>query len=133
VAPQRCYLPPKFSVGKSWGLAAQLYALKSPGDWGIGDFGHLRALIDRLAAGDADAVGLNPLHALFLDAPQSASPYSPSSRLFRNPLYLDVTAVPGFAESGEAHALVESPKRRVSSGTRGTPSLSITRPLPRSS
>ena len=98
VTPQRCYLPAKFSVGKCWGLAAQLYALKSPGDWGIGDFGHLRALIERLAAGDADAVGLNPLHALFLDAPEQASPYSPSSRLFRNPLYLDVTAVPDFAE-----------------------------------
>jgi 4-alpha-glucanotransferase len=110
VAPQRCYLPPKFSAGKSWGLAAQLYALKSPGDWGIGDFSHLRALIDRLAAGDADAVGLNPLHALFLDAPENASPYSPSSRLFRNPLYLDITAVPGFSESGEARALVESPE-----------------------
>jgi 4-alpha-glucanotransferase len=110
VAPQRCYLPPKFSVGKCWGLAAQLYALKSPGDWGIGDFGHLQALIDRLAAGDADAVGLNPLHALFLDAPDQASPYSPNSRLFRNPLYLDVTAVPDFAESEEARALVESPE-----------------------
>ena len=108
VAPRRCYLPPEFSVRKCWGLAAQLYALKAPGDWGIGDFGDLRALIDRLAAGDADAVGLNPLHALFLDAPEQASPYSPSSRLFRNPLYLDVTAVPDFAESDEARALVES-------------------------
>jgi 4-alpha-glucanotransferase len=110
VARQRCYLPPKFSIGKCWGLAAQLYALKSPGDWGIGDFGHLQALIDRLAASDADAVGLNPLHALFLDAPEQASPYSPNSRLFRNPLCLDVTAVPDFAESGEARALVESPE-----------------------
>jgi 4-alpha-glucanotransferase len=108
VAPRRCYLPPKFSVRKCWGLAAQLYALKSPGDWGIGDFGHLQTLIDRVAAGDGDAVGLNPLHALFLDAPQNASPYSPNSRLFRNPLYLDVTTVPDFAESGEARALVES-------------------------
>jgi 4-alpha-glucanotransferase len=110
VAPQRCYLPPKLAAGKCWGLAAQVYALKSPGDWGIGDFAHLRALIDRLAAGGADAVGLNPLHALFLDAPDNASPYSPSSRLFRNPLYLDVTAIPGFSESEEAHALVESPQ-----------------------
>ncbi len=109
VAPQRCYLPPKFSAAKSWGLAAQLYTLKSSNDWGIGDFGHLRTLIERLAEGGADAVGLNPLHALFLDAPDEASPYSPSSRLFRNPLYLEVTAIPDFAESEEARALIESP------------------------
>jgi len=108
VAPSRCYLPPKFSSLKCWGLAAQLYALKSPDDWGIGDFGHLQTLIDRLAAGDADTVGLNPLHALFLDVPEYVSPYAPNSRLFRNSLYLDVTAIPDFAESDEARALVES-------------------------
>jgi len=108
VAPERCHLPPKFSSRKCWGLAAQLYALKSADDWGIGDFGLLRALIDRLAACGADALGLNPLHALFLNEPEHVSPYAPNSRLFRNPLYLDVTAAPGFAESGEARALVES-------------------------
>ncbi|MGC9953080.1 MAG: 4-alpha-glucanotransferase [Rhizomicrobium sp.] len=109
VAPWRCYLQPKFSSRRCWGLATQLYALKSPDDWGIGDFGQLQALIDRLAAGDADAVGLNPLHALFLDAPENVSPYSPNSRLFRNSLYLDVTAIPDFAESDAARALVEAP------------------------
>jgi len=110
VAPTRCYLPPKFARARCWGLAAQLYALKSSNDWGIGDFGHLWALIDRAATSDADAVGLNPLHALFLDKPEDASPYSPSSRLFCNPLYLDVTAIPEFADSGEAHALFDVPE-----------------------
>ncbi len=110
VAPSHCYLPPKFAHGRCWGLAAQLYALKSSNDWGIGDFGHLWRLIDRAAANDADAVGLNPLHALFLDAPADASPYSPSSRLFRNPLYLEVTAIAEFAESDEARALVQTPQ-----------------------
>lgn len=108
VAPRRCYLPPELSSRKCWGLSAQLYALKSTGDWGIGDFGHLQALIGRLADAGADAVGLNPLHALFPDAPENASPYSPNSRLFRNPLYLDVTAVPEFAQSEEAHVLAAS-------------------------
>jgi len=108
VAPSRCYLPPKFAHGRCWGLAAQLYALKSSNDWGIGDFGHLLTLVDRAAASDADVVGLNPLHALFLDAPEDASPYSPSSRLFYNPLYLDVTAISEFAESGEARALIQT-------------------------
>jgi 4-alpha-glucanotransferase len=105
VAPARCHLPPLLTCRRCWGLAAQLYALKSLGDWGIGDFGDLKLLIERIAASDGDAIGLNPLHAMFLDAPEDASPYSPASRLFRNPLYLDVTAIPDFAECEEARAL----------------------------
>ena len=102
IAPARCYLPPQFSVERCWGVTAQLYALRSSDDLGIGDFGNLRTLVEGLATNGADIVGINPLHALYLDTPQDASPYSPSSRLFRNPLYIDVTAVPGFEQSDEA-------------------------------
>jgi 4-alpha-glucanotransferase len=108
VAPARCYLPRRITAKRRWGLVAQLFSLKSSSDWGIGDFGDLKMLIERIAAADADAVGLNPLHALFLDTPQQASPYSPSSRLFRNPLYLDVTAIADFAESAEARAAIQT-------------------------
>jgi 4-alpha-glucanotransferase len=108
VAPARCYLPPKFVNRKSWGIAAQLYSLKSEGDWGIGDFAHLRELISEAAAHGADAVGLNPLHALFLNSPEEASPYFPDSRLFRNPLYLDIEAIPEFAASPRARAMADA-------------------------
>src|SRR3954463_1808882 len=38
-APERCYLPPAMrGDGRVWGLAVQLYALRSPHNWGIGDF-----------------------------------------------------------------------------------------------
>jgi 4-alpha-glucanotransferase len=107
VAPQRCYLPPGHL--RYWGVAAQLYAVRSERNWGIGDFTDLSTLIDLAGANGASMVGVNPLHALFLDAPQDASPYSPSSRLFLNPLYLDVTAIPDFAESAEARTLASSP------------------------
>jgi 4-alpha-glucanotransferase len=107
VAPAQCYLPPEFSNRKYWGITAQLYAIKSRSNWGIGDFGDLRAVVDWLAASGADAIGLNPLHALFLDEPRDASPYSPNSRLFLNPLYLDITAIPDFSESPKAHALLD--------------------------
>ena len=108
VAPLQCHLPSDDTTRKYWGIAAQLYALRSRKDWGVGDFGDLHTLVDWSAARGTDAIALNPLHALFLDSPQDSSPYSPSSRLFLNPLYLDVTAVPDFADSAEARALVES-------------------------
>jgi 4-alpha-glucanotransferase len=105
VAPSRCYQPPKFQNRKSWGIAAQLYSLRGEHDWGIGDFSHLRELVEQAAARGVDAIGLNPLHALFLNAPHEASPYFPNSRLFRNPLYLDLEAIPEFALSPEARVV----------------------------
>jgi (1->4)-alpha-D-glucan 1-alpha-D-glucosylmutase len=100
VAPSRCYLP---SLDRRyWGVAAQLYAVRSENNWGMGDFTDLRTLMDWAGEHGAAAVGVNPLHALFLDTPEDASPYSPCSRHFLNPLYLDVTAIPDYAESTEA-------------------------------
>ena len=81
-----------------WGPALQLYAVRSARNWGIGDLTDLSDAC-RLSAGlGADLVGINPLHALFAHDPEQASPYSPSSRLFLNPLYVDPEAVPGFGE-----------------------------------
>jgi len=107
VAPTRCYLPaqifPTSAVGR-FGTGSN--ALRSSEDWGIGDFGHLQALVGGLASRGADVVGVNPLHALFLDMPDDASPYSPSSRLFRNSLYLDVTGrsrLRAVRRSGRSH------------------------------
>ncbi|MBV9584833.1 MAG: 4-alpha-glucanotransferase, partial [Alphaproteobacteria bacterium] len=48
---------------------------------------------------------INPLHALFAAEPRHFSPYSPSSRAWLNWLYIDITAVPGFAEDSATQAL----------------------------
>jgi 4-alpha-glucanotransferase len=97
VAPPRCHVPPALAQGRrSWGLTAQLYALRSERNWGIGDFGDLAALAAGAARAGAGALGINPLHALFPAEPRHISPYSPSSRVFLNPLYLDIAAVPDF-------------------------------------
>lgn len=105
VAPGRCYLPPDAEAKKYWGISAQLYSLRSRGNWGVGDFGDLEKLVTWGASKGAGFIGLNPLHSLFWDAPEDASPYCPSSRLFLNALYLDIEAIADFAECDEARAL----------------------------
>jgi 4-alpha-glucanotransferase len=95
VAPDRCHLPPQLAGGgRVWGWAAQLYALRSRASWGIGDLGDLAGLQAATAGLGAGFALLNPLHAA---SPGESSPYNPSSRLFRNPLYLRVEAVPELA------------------------------------
>ena len=109
VTPGRCWVPDCVSEGKRlWGVSAQLYTVRSDANWGIGDFRDLLRLLDGLRARGAEIVGLNPLHAMFLDNPEQASPYSPASRLFLNVLYIDVEAVPEFAKCAEARDLVAS-------------------------
>lgn len=86
-----------------WALAVQLYAVRSHRNWGHGDFTDLYHLVERAAGCGAAGIGLNPLHALFPDRAAEASPYAPNSRLYLNPLYIDVTAVaefPGLAAAG---------------------------------
>lgn len=77
-----------------WILAVQLYGVRSVGNWGIGDFTDLEALVAWAAQSGAAGIGLNPLHALFDDHPRDCSPYAPNSRLFLNSLYIDVTRLP---------------------------------------
>ncbi len=109
VTPGSCWLPPEFrDRERFWGLAVQLYLLRSSQNWGIGDFGDLSRLVSLGASKGADLIGLNPLHAMFEDAPEQASPYSPASRLLLNVLNIDVNAVPELRISPEARRLIES-------------------------
>jgi len=90
VAPARAF---GGDFDRGWLLAVQLYGVRSARNWGIGDFTDLAALIEFAGELGAEGVGLNPLHALFDDRPTDCSPYAPNSRLFLNPLYIDVEQI----------------------------------------
>jgi 4-alpha-glucanotransferase len=80
-----------------WGLAAQVYGLRHHGDGGIGDAAGIAALAETAARHGAAALALSPLHAMFSGQPERHSPYSPSNRLFLNPLYAAPSMVFGEA------------------------------------
>jgi 4-alpha-glucanotransferase len=110
-APSRCYEPEALANGRRyWGVAVQLYTLRSPGNWGMGDFSDLASVVRRCAEQGAAFVGLNPLHALFPSNPGHYSPYSPSSRHFLNVFYIAVAEVPEYAGCAAARARVEAPE-----------------------
>lgn len=95
VAPKKCWQNEALDK-KTWGFAVQLYSLKSERNWGVGDFTDLRNLVKLAAASGADIIGLNPLNVLCHDYPENASPYQSISRIYLNPIYIDIEAVPEF-------------------------------------
>ncbi|MCC3720380.1 4-alpha-glucanotransferase [Rouxiella badensis] len=105
VAPERCYEPEALKSGeKLWGACVQLYTLRSENNWGVGDFGDLKQMVEQLGQRGGAFVGLNPIHALYPANPLSASPYSPSSRRWLNVVYVDVNAVEEFQQSESAQS-----------------------------
>jgi 4-alpha-glucanotransferase len=98
ITPARCFQPAQFEQQKQWGVSIQLYALRSKQNWGVGDFRDLAQLVKFLGQNGADFVGLNPIHALYPAMPESASPYSPSSRRWLNIIYICPDLMPGAAD-----------------------------------
>ena len=103
VAPPQCRtIDDVVPDARLWGLTAQVYALRSAGDGGIGDATGIASLAEAAAARGADALCLSPTHALFTADPTRFAPYSPSSRLFRNPLHAAPALVFGDAPVAQA-------------------------------
>ena len=99
VAPTRCRtIDDAVPDARLWGIAAQVYSLRHCGDGGIGDAAGIAALAEAAGSRGADALALSPLHALFGADPSRFGPYSPSTRLFLNPLHASPAQV-----FGEAH------------------------------
>jgi len=99
VTPPYLGVPPRMGSRRTWGLATQLYSLRSSRSWGVGDLVDMTDLA--VWAGstlDAGYVLVNPLHAAEPVAPLEPSPYLPTSRRFFNPLYLRVERIPEYAD-----------------------------------
>jgi 4-alpha-glucanotransferase len=109
VTPKSCWLPDRFRNGPGlWGIAVQLPLLRSARNWGIGDFSDLAELGKFAANHGCGLIGVNPLHQMFLEAPERASPYSPATRLHLNTLYIDVTRIPEFAHCQHVQQVMQS-------------------------
>ncbi len=115
-----CFLPEFLESDRCWGVACQIYGLRSLRNIGIGDFEDLARLGETVAGLGADFLGVSPLHALFTAAPERCSPFSPSNRLMLNPLLIAVDRVDGFAADDtdaalalEARSTIEIDYRRA--------------------
>ena len=102
-APPQAFLPDAIlHGGRGFGVTAQVYGLRSPSNFGIGDFSDVGDLAEGAGRFGACFLGLSPLHALFPTDRTKISPYSPSSRLFIDPIYIDPTVLPDFPSSTAA-------------------------------
>ncbi len=108
-APDSCFLPDALArEGRGYGITAQVYGLRSAGNFGIGDFSDVADLGEGAGRFGAAFLGLSPLHAMFPCDRTKVSPYSPSSRLFIDPIFIDPALLPDFAASTAARTLAEA-------------------------
>ena len=107
VAPARCIgIADIANRERLAGVAAQIYGLRHAGDCGIGDMSGVTALAQAAAARGLESLALSPVHAVFAAESGQFSPYSPSNRLFYNPLHADAASVLGNERVARARTTV---------------------------
>lgn len=107
-APLKAFVGSGDGAKSFWGVFIPVYALRSDSNWGVGDFGDLKELMQWVRKRGGSLIGTLPLLASFLDEPFDPSPYSPVSRLFWNELFLDMGSIPEMEECPEVRSFVAS-------------------------
>lgn len=121
VAPLHCWLPCALQNGmRGWGATTHAYGLRSDDDLGIGDFTVIEKAAEACGKLGASFLGLNPLHALFSADRTRISPYSPSSRLFLEPLYIDACAAANWLGVGGTELLHDPQLAALSADVRSS-------------
>ena len=122
VAPRRCWVPAALREGaRLWGTTAQIYSLRSARNLGIGDYIDVADVALGTGELGGSFLGLSPVHALFSADRTKISPYSPSSRLFLEPIFIDPTAVHGFEDSDAARIFADANVRERVAALRDDP------------
>jgi len=118
VAPGRCVgIADLAKCERLAGVAAQIYGLRHAGDCGIGDMSAVAALAQAAAARDIDSLALSPVHAVCGTDSGPTSPYSPSNRLFYNPLHADAASVLGEERVARARTGLDVPLHELESSS----------------
>lgn len=103
VTPPWLGLPPRTGDRRVWGVATQLYSVRSQQSWGTGDLADLTDLaVWSAAEHGAGFVLVNPMHAAAPTRPMEPSPYLPTSRRFANPIYLRPERIVEYADLDSA-------------------------------
>ncbi len=106
VTPARLGMPSRIGDRKVWGLATQLYSVRSQDSTGVGDLTDLTDLaVWSATEHGAGFVLVNPLHAAAPIVPVEPSPYLPTSRRFANPIYLRMDRIPEHRETQQSTRL----------------------------
>ncbi len=102
VAPPRAHLPRDM---RAWGWAVQLHAARSRRSWGIGDLADLALLARATASQGGGFLAVSPIWAPNPGPEPEPSPYYPSTRRFRSPLYLRMEDLPPAVDLGSLGGL----------------------------
>ena len=118
ITPGWLGFPERMGDRRAWGVAAQLYSVRSAQSWGVGDLTDLEDLAVWLAGQHGcDYVLVNPMHAAEPVPPMEPSPYLPTSRRFANPLYLRIERVVEYAlATEEQRAMIGKRRTKLLTG-----------------
>ena len=109
VVPSRCTPPEARLHGRrGFGITTNLYTVRSGTNWGAGDIRDVRTIAQWLGQNGGAFVGMSPMHALRNEG-YDVSPYSPISRIFRNPLYLHVEDIPELRHDAVVQEMIAAP------------------------
>ncbi len=109
MCPEKAYMPTSLrGEGRCAGISLSLYGVRSRTNWGVGDFGDLKQIVDWVVEDlHGDIIGLNPLHATFNRSPFNLSPYLPITKFYNNYIYLDILSMEDYQDSPGTKKMVE--------------------------